>query len=153
LLHAPFTVTTWAFVEQRFDHAVRVVSAPCLVEPQFNLADRIFICLGHDDFPVSSRSMLCSPEIDHQLEQGPWIVPNRYRQSASKSRSELQALPIELAIAQEVRFSQHSLSIDDDVRTNRYSNASLAFARESRAITCVVCYNRHVNGIEESQAS
>src|ERR1700704_6685199 len=36
-------------VDQRLDHAVRVVSAPCLVEPQFNLADRIFICLSHDD--------------------------------------------------------------------------------------------------------
>jgi hypothetical protein len=34
-------------VDQRLDHAVRVVSAPCLVEPQFNLADRILICLGH----------------------------------------------------------------------------------------------------------
>src|SRR6266545_8383582 len=65
LLHAPFTVTTWAFVEQRFDHAVRVVSAPCLVEPQFDLADRLFICLGHDDFRVSSRPMLCSLEVDH----------------------------------------------------------------------------------------
>src|SRR6516162_2956594 len=36
-------------VDQRLDHGVRVVSAPCLIEPQFNLADRIFICLGHDD--------------------------------------------------------------------------------------------------------
>jgi hypothetical protein len=91
--------------------------------------------------------MLCSPEIDHQLEQGDTGSP------LQKVGSMLQALPIELAIAQEVLFSQHSLSIDDDVRTNRYSNASLAFARESRAITSVVCYNRHVNGIEESQAS
>jgi hypothetical protein len=41
-----------------------------------------------------------------------------------KVGSMLQALPIELAIAQEVLFSQHSLAIDDDVRTNRYSNAS-----------------------------
>src|SRR5215471_12380066 len=36
-------------VEERLDHGVRVVSAPCLIEPQFNLADRIFICLGHHD--------------------------------------------------------------------------------------------------------
>src|SRR5215475_13331915 len=36
-------------VNERLDHGVRVVSAPCLIEPQFNLTDRIFICLGHDD--------------------------------------------------------------------------------------------------------
>src|SRR5262249_25687719 len=34
-------------VSQRLDHGVRVMSAPCLVEPQFNFADRFFICLSH----------------------------------------------------------------------------------------------------------
>src|SRR5262249_31226121 len=34
-------------VSQRLDHGVRVMSTPCLVEPQFNFADRIFICLTH----------------------------------------------------------------------------------------------------------
>jgi hypothetical protein len=34
-----------------------------------------------------------------------------------KVGSMLQALPVELAIAQEVLFSQHSLAIDDDVRS------------------------------------
>jgi hypothetical protein len=32
-----------SIVDKRFDHTVRVVSAPCLVEPQFNVADCIFI--------------------------------------------------------------------------------------------------------------
>jgi hypothetical protein len=43
-------------VDQRLDHAVRVVSAPCLVEPQFNLANRIFICLSHDDLSRPCRA-------------------------------------------------------------------------------------------------
>src|ERR1700704_2526712 len=43
-------------VDQRLDHAVRVVSAPCLVEPQFNLANRIFICLSHDDISRPCRA-------------------------------------------------------------------------------------------------
>jgi hypothetical protein len=34
------------------------VSAPSPIEPQFNLADRIFICLGHDDFSVQPPFML-----------------------------------------------------------------------------------------------
>src|SRR6516225_2483261 len=49
LVHAPLTVTKLGIVDQRLDHGVRVVLAPCVIEPQFNLADRIFICLGHDD--------------------------------------------------------------------------------------------------------
>jgi hypothetical protein len=34
-------------VSQEFHNAVRVMSAPCRVESQLNLADRILICLTH----------------------------------------------------------------------------------------------------------
>src|SRR5215469_1478240 len=57
LVHAPLTVTKLGIVDQRLDHGVRVVLAPCVIEPQFNLADRIFICLGHDDLSHLARSM------------------------------------------------------------------------------------------------
>src|SRR5262249_48152962 len=36
-------------VDEGLDHGIRVVPAPCRVEPQFDLADRIFIRLAHDD--------------------------------------------------------------------------------------------------------
>src|SRR5215813_374678 len=49
LVHAPLTVTNWASSRSDSTMASGFVSAPCLIEPQFNLTDRIFICLGHDD--------------------------------------------------------------------------------------------------------
>src|SRR5262245_4279114 len=56
-------------VDQRLDHGVRVVLAPCLIEPQFNLADRIFICFGHDDLSrlaavhARTRLLLAAPRL------------------------------------------------------------------------------------------
>jgi hypothetical protein len=33
-------------VSQRLDHAVGIMAAPRVVEPQFDFADRIFVCRG-----------------------------------------------------------------------------------------------------------
>jgi hypothetical protein len=54
----------------------------------------------------------------------------------------LQALPVELAIAQEVLFSQHSLAIDDDVRRNRLSGASKHSALKKRSAPAMPSFTR-----------
>jgi hypothetical protein len=63
--------------------------------------------------------MLCSLEVEHHSNDAPQSFRADTGSQLQRVGSMLQARPVELAIAQEVLFSQHSLAIDDDVRPTK----------------------------------